>query len=136
MHGFCPIGTGADGARTEQEWEGAKARQKHRNRALCLGTGLAATLRVGLILSPMIRAALTGCPTEQLKRLLKAIHRDVVTFPISRSNLIATAFGDFEEHLDIVIALDKEPATRVIVAVIAEREMYLKRTAAAQRRPK
>lgn len=65
---------------------------------------------------------LTGVPTEELRRLLKAIHRDVLEFPINRANLIATAFGHVEGDLGALIGLNKTAAQRVVVAVLAERK--------------
>lgn len=64
---------------------------------------------------------LSRLASGELERLLKAIHRKTLTFPISRSNLIACAFGNIEEHLDLLIGLDETAAQRVIVAVLAER---------------
>lgn len=62
-------------------------------------------------------------PTEQLQRLLRLIHKEQITFPITRSGLIAAALGDFEAHLDLVVGLDKRAAQNVVVAVLAERRV-------------
>lgn len=64
---------------------------------------------------------LTGVRTEVLKRLLAAFHRGKGRFPVSRADLIAMGFGDFEEHLSILCGLDQRGAHAVLVAVIAER---------------
>jgi hypothetical protein len=62
-------------------------------------------------------------PTEQLQRLLRLIHKEQISFPITRSGLIAAALGDFESHLDLVVGLDKRGAQNVVVAVLAERRV-------------
>lgn len=62
-------------------------------------------------------------PTEHLQRLLRMVHREQLTFPIARSGLIAAAMGDFEQHLDLLIGLDKRGAQNVLVAVLAERRV-------------
>lgn len=62
-------------------------------------------------------------PTEQLQRLLRMIHKDQLTFPVTRSGLIAAAMGDLEAHLDLIVGLDKRGAQNVIVAVLAERRV-------------
>ena len=59
--------------------------------------------------------------TDQLQRLLRLIHREQITFPISRSGLITAALGNCEQHLDLLVGLDKRAAQCVIVAVLAER---------------
>lgn len=64
---------------------------------------------------------LRGVPTGELEKLLRAIHREVLTFPVTRSNLIACAFGDIEQHLGLLVGLDQTAAQRLIVAVLAER---------------
>lgn len=62
-------------------------------------------------------------PTEQLQRLLRMVHKEQLTFPITRSGLIAAAMGDFEQHLDLLVGLDKRGAQNVLVAVLAERRV-------------
>lgn len=64
---------------------------------------------------------LTRVRTEELERLLKAIHRKTLDSPITRSNLIACAFGHIEEHLGLLLGLDHTAAQRIVVAVLAER---------------
>lgn len=64
---------------------------------------------------------LTRVSTEELQRLLRAVHRETLDFPITRSNLIACAFGHVEEHLGAIVGLDKNAAHRLLVAVLAER---------------
>lgn len=63
----------------------------------------------------------TRVSTGELERLLRAIHRRTLDFPITRSNLIACAFGDLESHLDLLIGMDETAAQRLIVAALAER---------------
>lgn len=62
-------------------------------------------------------------PTERLQRLLRMVHKEQLTFPLTRSGLIAAAMGDFEQHLDLLVGLDKRGAQNVIVAVLAERRV-------------
>ena len=69
----------------------------------------------------MASLGLSRAPLRELKRLLKAVHRDALTFPLTRSNLIASGFGDVEEHLGLLQGLDKTAAQRLLVAVLAER---------------
>jgi hypothetical protein len=64
---------------------------------------------------------LTRVRTEELERLLRAVHRRTLQSPINRANLIACAFGHIEEHLGVLIGLDLTAAQRVLVAVLAER---------------
>lgn len=65
--------------------------------------------------------ALTRVTTDELERLLRAVHRDILEFPVTRANLIACAFGHVEEHLGLLVGLDKTGAQRLIVAALAER---------------
>ncbi len=62
-------------------------------------------------------------PTEQLQRLLRMVHKEQLVFPVTRSGLIAAAMGDFEQHLDLLVGLDKRAAQNVLVAVLAERRV-------------
>jgi hypothetical protein len=64
--------------------------------------------------------------SEELKRLLIAIHRRTLSFPVSRANLIACAFGNIEQHLELILGLDAIAAQRLIVAVLHERQAHAK----------
>ncbi len=59
--------------------------------------------------------------TEELKRLLRALHRSAISSPVTRSSLIEKAFGNIEGHLDAVVGRDVESAKAMIAAVMAER---------------
>jgi len=59
--------------------------------------------------------------THHLIRLLRAIHRGTLPSPITRSALIASGFGDLEEHLTLLVGLDHQASQRLLVAVMAER---------------
>lgn len=59
--------------------------------------------------------------TEHLKRVLRLLYREQLVTPISRSGLIAAALGDIEQHLELLVGLDRRAAQCVIVAVLAER---------------
>lgn len=60
--------------------------------------------------------------TPELTRLLRALHRDVLPSPVSRSSLIEKAFGHIEGHLDLIVGRDVASAKAVIIAVLAERD--------------
>ena len=62
--------------------------------------------------------------TDDLKRLLRALHRGVLTSPVSRSSLIEKAFGDIEGHLRLIVGLETASAKAVICAVLEERASW------------
>jgi hypothetical protein len=64
---------------------------------------------------------LSRVSAAELTRLLRAVHRGTLQFPLTRANLIASAFGHIEEHLGVLLGLDQVAAQRVLVAVLAER---------------
>jgi len=59
---------------------------------------------------------------HELKRLLRALHRDVFTEQITRSALIEKAFGHIEAHLDLIVGRDVPGAKAVVIAALAERD--------------
>lgn len=59
--------------------------------------------------------------SAELKRLLRALHRDALASPITRSSLIEKAFGDIEGHLDLLVGRDTASAKALLIAVLAER---------------
>ncbi|HEX5658245.1 MAG TPA: hypothetical protein VFX59_13675 [Polyangiales bacterium] len=59
--------------------------------------------------------------SSELKRLLRALHKDAIASPISRSSLIEKSFGDVEANLDPLIGRDTAAAKAMLVAVLAER---------------
>jgi hypothetical protein len=59
--------------------------------------------------------------SNDLKRLLRALHREALSSPITRSSLIEKAFGDQEAHLDLLVGRDIAAAKAIIIAVLAER---------------
>jgi phosphatidylserine/phosphatidylglycerophosphate/cardiolipin synthase-like enzyme len=59
--------------------------------------------------------------SNDLKRLFRALHQDVLSSPITRSSLIEKAFGDIEGHLDLLIGRDTASAKAILLAVMAER---------------
>jgi hypothetical protein len=61
-------------------------------------------------------------PDHELKRLLRALHRDVFTGQITRSSLIEKAFGHIEAHLDLIVGRDVPGAKAVVIAALAERD--------------
>lgn len=60
--------------------------------------------------------------SSELKRLLRALHREALSSPITRSSLIEKAFGDIEGHLDLLIGRDTASAKALLIAVLAERQ--------------
>jgi hypothetical protein len=64
---------------------------------------------------------LTRVSSEELIRLLKALHRGTLHEPISRSALIAGAFGNSEGGLGPIVGRDVASAIAMISAVLAER---------------
>lgn len=60
--------------------------------------------------------------TQELQRLLRALHRDVFTGTVTRSSLIEKAFGHIEAHLDLVVGRDVPSAKAVVIAALAERD--------------
>lgn len=65
---------------------------------------------------------MTRVSTEDLLRLLKALHRGTLHEPISRSALIAGAFGHAEGGLGAIVGRDIASAVAMVSAVLAERE--------------
>lgn len=74
-------------------------------------------------------AGLSQVSDNELRRLLRAIHRDELPFPITRAGLIGGKFGNLEAELDPIIGRDKESARAMVTAVLAERA----RTGSARR---
>ncbi len=64
---------------------------------------------------------------DDLKRLLKTLHRGYLRTPITRSGLIEAAFGHVEADLDAMVGRDMPSAQALIVCVLAERKAARKR---------
>jgi hypothetical protein len=66
--------------------------------------------------------ALTGVPTQELKQLLRLVHRNELALPITPA---ALAFAGFqhrvEELMQSLRGLDEAGTRAVLVAVLAER---------------
>jgi hypothetical protein len=62
--------------------------------------------------------------TDDLKRLLRALHRGVLASPLTRASLVEKGFGDLEGHLGLIVRRDAEAAKAVIVAVLQERAAW------------
>ncbi len=67
-------------------------------------------------------SGLSRVSTADLKRLLKALHRELLPSPITRAGLIEVAFGNIEGDLDAVVGRDIASAKALVVCVLAERE--------------
>lgn len=59
--------------------------------------------------------------SEELKRLLRALHRGALSSPVTRASLIEKGFGNIEGHLSHVIGRDTAGARALIAAVMQER---------------
>jgi hypothetical protein len=59
--------------------------------------------------------------TEELKRLLRALHRGALSSPVARWSLIEKGFGNIEGHLRHIVSRDTDSAKAVIFAVLEER---------------
>lgn len=62
--------------------------------------------------------------TDELKRLLRWLHRGVLPSPITRSALIEKAFGNQEGNLRLIVGLDVPSAKALVVAVLEERAAW------------
>jgi hypothetical protein len=69
----------------------------------------------------MIGHGLQRVAIHHLLRLLRALHQEHLASPVTRSGLIACGFGDIEQHLSLLVGLERVAAQRVLVAVLAER---------------
>ena len=75
---------------------------------------------------------LSGIPrvsTDDLKRLLRALHRGALSSPVTRSSLIEKGFGAIEGSLDLVVGRDTDGARAVVVAVLQERAAWERKQA-------
>lgn len=59
--------------------------------------------------------------TDDLHKVLRAIHRDHLLFPITRGGLVLARFGDLEAHLSALVGLDRAAALAVLMSVLGER---------------
>ena len=64
---------------------------------------------------------LKGVATNDLKLLLRAVHRDQLTCPITRQGLATVGALHLGDELAHLRGLDRKGVTAVLVAVIAER---------------
>jgi hypothetical protein len=64
---------------------------------------------------------LTGVTTEELVDLLRLIHRGQLPCPIKASELMAMGLNKVAYQAALLVGLDRQAATAVLVAVIAER---------------
>jgi hypothetical protein len=62
--------------------------------------------------------------TDELKRLLRALHRGAIASPVARWSLIEKGFGNIEGHLAHVVGRDTDAAKAVIIAVLEERAAW------------
>ena len=65
---------------------------------------------------------LRDVPTQQLRTLLRAVHRKETTVPVTPASLAALGLQDWSESvLGTLRALDGKAVHAVLVAVLAER---------------
>ena len=62
--------------------------------------------------------------TEELKRLLRALHRGALSSPVTRWSLIEKGFGNMEGNLKHVVGRDTDSAKAVLFAVLEERAAW------------
>lgn len=62
--------------------------------------------------------------TDELKRLLRALHRGALSSPVARWSLIEKGFGNIEGHLRHVVGRDTDAAKAVVMAVLEERASW------------
>jgi len=67
------------------------------------------------------KRGLTGVKSEDLKRLLKCVHRGELPCPITQIGLATTGLLRLGDDLDALRGLDEAGVRAVIVAVLAER---------------
>jgi hypothetical protein len=66
-------------------------------------------------------SGLSGASTEELKELLRALHRGRLAFPLERTTLLVMGLNGLADHGDLLVGLDERGVRSVIVAVLAER---------------
>jgi hypothetical protein len=66
--------------------------------------------------------------TDDLKRLLRALHRGVLASPLTRASLVEKGFGDLEGHLSLIVGQEAGAARAVIVAVLQDRSAWERKT--------
>lgn len=71
----------------------------------------------------MLRTAtgLTRVTTDELKGMLKALHRGQLRFPLRHADLIGGGLPHIAEKSDLFQGLDEAGTRAVLVAVLAER---------------
>lgn len=67
-------------------------------------------------------AGLTGASTEQLKRLLRFVHRGEVVCPLTPLELTRIGLATMVGGVDVLRGLDERGLRAVLVAVLAERQ--------------
>lgn len=65
--------------------------------------------------------------SDELKRLLRALHRGALSSPITRASLIEKGFGNLEGDLEHLVGRDTASARALIAAVLGERAAWEKR---------
>ncbi|EDM79726.1 hypothetical protein PPSIR1_16730 [Plesiocystis pacifica SIR-1] len=71
---------------------------------------------------PQVPLALTGVPTDDLKKLLRLVHRKEIELPITPVGLSLVGLQHrTEEFMQVLRGLDEPGVRAVLVAVTAER---------------
>lgn len=71
--------------------------------------------------------------TDELKRLLRALHRGAISSPVTRWSLIEKGFGNIEGNLVHIVGQSVDAAKVVIAAVMTERSSWERRIAALEK---
>jgi len=79
-------------------------------------------------------SGLTGASTEELKRLLVALHHGRLAFPLERTTLLVMGLNGLADHADLIVGLDERGVRSVLVAVLAERRVAETRLESGARR--
>jgi hypothetical protein len=74
-------------------------------------------------------SGLTLVSTDELLRLLKALHRGAFVAPVTRAQLIAQAFGNVELGLSPIVGRDLPSAIAIVTCVLSERTQGAKSAA-------
>lgn len=72
--------------------------------------------------------------SDELRRLLRALHRGVLAPRVSRAQLIEKGFGNIEGHLGALVGREPIVATVAVAAVLQERAAWEQRWEQAVRR--
>ena len=67
------------------------------------------------------KLGLSEVPTSDLKKFLRAIHRQEVPFPLNRSTVMTMGMNRLANACDPICGLDERATRAVLICVLAER---------------